>query len=173
MTSPLELQNLFKAGLLAVEGVLPKEENMCHVIEEELRFDDLNRIVADAVLCTKTSAAPLTTKQWAAEARKATSRVNKPAPRLAPTAAPMSRVIDLKPAVEEFDEDEMLIGAEPSENGHVLVHVDGERIVSWTCPRRPALEIISYGFPRYCVHCGVMNPLESLLGTTDGEEDSF
>jgi hypothetical protein len=170
MTSPLELQNLFKAGLLAVEGVLPKEENTCHIIEEELLFDDLNRIVADAVLCTKTSAAPLTTKQWAAEARKATARVNKPAPRLAPTTAPMSRVIDLKPAVEEFEEDENILESEPVENGHVLIRIDDQQMVAWVCMRRPTLEILSYGFPKHCVHCGQRDPLESLLGVVIGED---
>jgi len=170
MTSPLELQNLFKAGLLAVEGILPRQGSDCHVIEEELRFEELNQIVSDAMLHTKAATVPLTTKQWASESRKATARIK---PVINHTEPVKSHAVDLKPVIEDFDEDENIIGAEPGENGHVLLRIDDGRSTSWTCPKQPTLEVISLGFPRHCHICGMQSPLESLLGTTDGEEDSF
>jgi hypothetical protein len=164
MENSPELAALFAAGCQAVEGVLSSQENDCHVIEEELRFEELNDIVNDALLHTKSAAVPLTTKQWAAEARRATNRVSKPvkfagaachdAQDSAPTVAAVAVI------------EEPIFDADSHQLLSVSVLFDGA--VEFTCSKQPGVSLSSHGVPTFCHVCNAKNPI--LMGTSEGEE---
>lgn len=162
MENSPELAALFAAGCQAVEGVLTGQENDCHVIDEELRFEELNQIVNDALLHTKSTAVPLTTKQWAAEARR------KPINKIKFVGAACQDVHDIVPTVAAVTVaiEEPIVDAESHQLLSVSVLFDGA--VEFTCSKQPGVSLSSHGVPAFCHVCHAKNPI--LMGTTEGEE---